>query len=225
MPNTRPNTKPRDRVGTERLLIEAVGDVLSQDGFTHVGASAVARMAGVDKALIYRYFNGFPQLLQAYGQQAHLWWSVEDILGSPLPLGTENSLANWLGIVFERHVAFLNHHPVTLEIIAWEMAERNDLTIALEYVREQRSLELMKRLLAQFGATDRLDLVHYGPAMTLLAAAGNYLAARARHVPNFNGLDLKSDRCWEQLFQAIETMMRGLVDARVASKSMTLQNG
>jgi len=136
--------KTRDREQTKNLLVKAVGDVVEMDGFARIGVNAVARSAGVDKALTYRYFGGFPQLLQAYGEQADFWWTVEDILGNDLPAPDDDDLASWLSLIFERHVDFLRHHPVTLEIIAWEMAERNELTIALEYVREQRSLELMK---------------------------------------------------------------------------------
>ena len=65
-----------------------------------------------------------------------------------------------------------------------------------------------------FGQTDRVDMVHFGPVMALLGAAGNYLAARGRHIKTFNGLDLKSDRGWQQLFQAVETMLAGLVQER-----------
>ncbi len=210
--------RARDREETKQLLIDAVGAVIEADGFGSVGVNKVAKAAGVDKALIYRYFGGFPQLLQAYGDQADFWWTVEDILGDDLPDALPNAggdnLAAWLSLIFERHVEFLRHHPVTLEIIAWEMSERNELTIALEYVREQRSLDLMKQLLARFGQTDRLDMVHFGPVMALLGAAGNYLAARGRHVQNFNGLDLKSDRGWQQLFHAVETMLLGLVQEK-----------
>ena len=208
------SVRTRDREQTKKLLISAVGIVIENDGFGAVGVNKVAQAAGVDKALIYRYFDGFPQLLQAYGDQADFWWTVDDILGDGLPDTDDENLASWLSLIFERHVEFLRLHPVTLEIIAWEMADRNELTIALEYVREQRSLELMKRLLARFGQTDRVDMVHFGPVMALLGAAGNYLAARGRHVKNFNGLDLKSDRGWRQLYQAVETMLLGLVQEK-----------
>jgi AcrR family transcriptional regulator len=208
------SVRTRDREETKQLLIDAVGTVIEAEGFGCVGVNKVAKAAGVDKALIYRYFGGFSQLLQSYGDQADFWWTVEDILGDDLPDADGDNLAAWLSLIFERHVEFLRLHPVTLEIIAWEMVDRNELTIALEYVREQRSLDLMKQLLARFGQTDRVAMVHFGPVMALLGAAGNYLAARGRHVQNFNGLDLKSDRGWQQLFLAVETMLQGLVQER-----------
>jgi len=203
--------KRRDKDQTRQALILAVGTVIAKDGYTKTGVSKVAREAGVDKALVYRYFGGFSQLLQAYAENTDIWWTVDDMMGEHLPGPREESLAAWLSLIFERHVDFLNHHPVILELLTWEMAERNALTIALEYVREQRSLALMKRLLARFGQTGRHNMVHYGPIMAMLSAAGNYLAARGRYVQNFNGLDLGSDRGWQQLFQAVETMLRGIV--------------
>ena len=47
---------------TRRRLISAVGSLLAREGFKGIGVNAVAREAGVDKKLIYRYFDGLPGL-------------------------------------------------------------------------------------------------------------------------------------------------------------------
>jgi len=206
-------TKSRDREETKALLIESVGDVIARDGYGAVGVNAVARAAGVDKVLIYRYFGGFPELLQAFGEEADFWWQVDDLL-PPGGLSLQHDdLAASLTLIFEGHLNFLRHHPVTLEILAWEMTDRNELTIALEYVREQRSLELMRRLLEQYGQTNREAMVHFGPVMALLGGAAQYLATRARHIKTFNGLDLQSDRGWQQMLSAVDLMLAGIVTA------------
>jgi hypothetical protein len=56
--------RSRDRAATEERILAAVGQVLARDGFGAIGVNAIAREAGVDKVLIYRYFGGLPELLR-----------------------------------------------------------------------------------------------------------------------------------------------------------------
>jgi AcrR family transcriptional regulator len=63
----------RDRRETERKLIEAAGRLMAREGFARLGVNAVAAEAGVDKVLIYRYFDGLPGLIRAYARQGDFW--------------------------------------------------------------------------------------------------------------------------------------------------------
>ena len=54
-------------------------------------------------------------------------------------------------------------------------------------------------------------MVHFGPVMALLGGAAQYLATRARHIKTFNGLDLQSDRGWQQMMASVHAMLAGLV--------------
>ena len=65
--------KIRDRESTRARLIAAVGTLLAREGFTGLGVNAVAREAGVDKVLIYRYFGGLPELIVAFGREGNFW--------------------------------------------------------------------------------------------------------------------------------------------------------
>jgi AcrR family transcriptional regulator len=58
-------------------LLSAVCSLLARKGFKAIGVNSVAREAGVDKVLIYRYFSGLPGLISAYGKEGDFW---------PLPL-------------------------------------------------------------------------------------------------------------------------------------------
>jgi AcrR family transcriptional regulator len=172
----------------------------------------VAREAGVDKVLIYRYFGGLPELLEAYGEHSDFWWHVGDMIpdeDGPL----EPDIAAWAATVFRRHISFLRHHPVTLEILAWEMVERNPLTIALETVREQRSLELMRCLADRFQADQAQVLRHLGPIMALFGAASGYLVTRARNegMRVFNGIDVQTDRGWAQINDTVAALLAAFV--------------
>ncbi len=55
----------RDREMTETRLIDAVGALIAEDGFEALGVRRVAERAGVNKTLIYRYFDSLDGLILA----------------------------------------------------------------------------------------------------------------------------------------------------------------
>jgi AcrR family transcriptional regulator len=190
----------RDRDLTRQRIIAAVGEVLAADGFQGLGVNAVARRAGADKVLIYRYFGALPDLLAAYAEEGDFWWQVADLIGPALPGPAEETFAAWLPLLFRRHVAALRARPVTLEIMAWETIERNELTEALAAVRERRSLAVMHAIAGRCPPPAGVDV----PALVgLLGAATNYLLIRARATKIFQSIDLGADAGWERLFDTI----------------------
>jgi AcrR family transcriptional regulator len=195
----------RDRDATRMRLIRAVGTLLAKQGFTSLGINAVAREAGVDKVLIYRYFGGLPELIEAYGLEGDFWPSTAELVGdreafSALPL------ADRLSLFARRFAEALRKRPVTLEILAWEMVETNHLTRSLETLRERQMVKIFKDV---FQEGDReFDL----PAFSALVGAGlSYLATRSRHIRWYNGIDLHSEQGWERLFSAVDAMIRVMV--------------
>lgn len=59
----------RNRDETRQRLLDAALDLVSEDGFGALGINAVARRAGADKQLIYRYFGGLDDLMAAAGAE------------------------------------------------------------------------------------------------------------------------------------------------------------
>ena len=191
----------RDREATCGRILSAVGELLAAEGFRALGINAIARRARADKALIYRYFGGLPELLAVYAEEGDFWWKVEDLVGVHLRPPACDTLAGWIGLVFRRHVAALKARPATLEIMAWETIERNELTAALAAVRETRSLAVMNAVVGRFPAAAEFDVAAFG---ALFGAATNYLLIRARGIRVFQGVDLGRPGGWERVFRTIE---------------------
>jgi AcrR family transcriptional regulator len=206
--HTRRRGATRNRGATRGRILSAVGELLAEQGFRALGVNALARRAGADKALIYRYFGGLPELLAAYAEEGDFWWKVEDLVGAHLRPPAHDTLAGWIALVFRRHVAALKARPETLEIMAWETIERNELTAALAAVRETRSLAVMKALTDRFPIPPDFDVAAFG---ALFGAATNYLLIRGRGVRVFQGVDLGKPSGWERLFNTIEQIAAGMV--------------
>ena len=200
-PSRLPNAgRARDRAETEKRILASVGEVLAKSGFQALGVNAVAARAGVDKVLIYRYFGGLPELLAAYAERGDFWYRYDDIAGPHLPPAKPNTLGAWMALAMRRHVVWLKSRPITLEIMAWELTERNDLTAALSEVREKRGMAIMEQVVSRLDAPKDFDVA---ALVALFAAATNYLLIRSRGIRHFQGLDLRRDEGWDRLFAMI----------------------
>jgi len=203
----------RDRDARERAILAALGRVIAREGFAKLGVNALAREAGVDKVLIYRYFGGLDEALQAYAERGGFWYSLEEILRPPLP----EDPAAWIREILRRQTDALRARPETLEILAWETVERNELTAKLESVREETGLALIAAFSKRFG-TPAAELL---PLATLMSAALNYLSVRARKIRTYNGLDLSKDADWQRFYDAIEAAVAPIVAPLTATGSHT----
>jgi AcrR family transcriptional regulator len=201
--------RQRDRAATEERILAAVGEVLARDGFGALGINAIAREAAVDKVLIYRYFGGLPELLRSWGASGRFWPTVQEILGDDAQAMLALPLPERYALFFERFIDALRRRPLTLEILAAEVVDRNELTAILEAEREQWGFQAE----ALFGGED-FERAPQLRGITLLLVAGvQYLLVRSRKIRVFGGIDLHSDEGWATLKAAVAAMARQLLGA------------
>ena len=198
MPTTIEN-RPRDRAATEVLLIKAVGRLLARKGFKAFGVNAVAREAGVDKVLIYRYFGGLPGLMTAFGQDSDFWPAPHELAGGDPEHFRALPLAERMSALARNYLEAIRSRPVTQEIMAWELVERNQLTEELDALRENRMMRFFEAFMPE--ADRHPDFLAIG---ALVGAAINYLVTRSRHTRYFSGVDLEGDSGWQSLLAAID---------------------
>jgi AcrR family transcriptional regulator len=166
----------RGRLQTEQRILDAVARILLEQGYPAVGINAIARQAGCDKVLIYRYFGGFDSLLLAFAETTPLWWEVDEIITESAADCAHIPLYQYLQLLLTRYVKILEARPLALEIMAWEMSEQNNLTIALARIRGERGMALVKKI-RQLYQQPTIDI---GGILGVFGAAINYLVIRTR---------------------------------------------
>ena len=197
----------RDREATKARLLAAVSVVLARDGFGAVGVNAVAKEAGVDKVLLYRYFGGLPELLREWGASGRFWPSVADLLGPRPKAFLALPVAERYARFFEHFIDALRERPLTIEILAAEIFERNELAVILESERQAWGEEA-SRLLAgkEFAARPELQ------GLTILLISGvQYLLVRSRTIRVFGAIDITTDAGWAELKAAIRAMATAMI--------------
>lgn len=196
----------KNKEDTMQRMVSSVGELIAEQGFANVGVNALARKANVDKVLIYRYFGGLEGLYAAYANSIDFWPSVDEILGEEDDVQELMSqpFDKVLRTVLERFASAVRSRPLTIEIMAWEMIERNALTIALEQVREQMGLDLAAHM-------QKLDLPSADwPTITnTFIFAINYLAIRSRKIERFTGIEINSEQAWTRMFDSMEFLING----------------
>lgn len=207
--------RPRDRAATEERILGAVGELLARDGFGGIGVNAIAKQAGVDKVLIYRYFGGLPELLRAWGESGRFWPRVADLLGPDpqalLSLPTAERYARF----FEHFVDELRARPLTVAVLASEVNERNELTAILEAEREQWGEEAVRVL----GGTEWAERPWLQGVTLLLIAGVQHLLVRSRQIRVFGGVDLRSDEGWDELNRSLRELARVLFPPIASSRA------
>jgi len=196
-----PEPRARDRAATEERLLAAVGTVLARDGFAALGVNAVAREAGVDKVLIYRYFGGLDELVARWGASGRFWPRVDDLLACHPGLPARPAAERW-SLFFDHFIDELRARPLTLEILAAELAHRNQLTSILETERQAWGAQAMQVL-----GGDQPERQPAVGSLTLLLVAGvQYLLMRARRIRRFGPLDLREDATWAAVKADLHTL-------------------
>lgn len=197
--------RERGAHATRALILEAVTRLLVREGFSALGVNAVAREAGVDKVLIYRYFGGMDQLLETWGNDPNFWPTRDEVFGS----SQEPNPARLAAGLMKRHVQALRKRPQTLEVLAWETAARHPLTGILARIRESRSDEVMAAL-PSGTFPEEVDL----PALAAIIGAGlQHLLLRSRTVDIFNGVPIGSPEGWKRLEATVDLLCDRLLSA------------
>lgn len=193
----------RSRLNTEQRLLEALGQILLEEGYPAVGINSVARRAGCDKVLIYRYFGGLDELLLAFAETTTLWWEVDEIITESATDCASLPLPDLLQRLLNRYVEALEARPLALEIMAWEMSAQNKLTQSLARVRSERGTELVKRI-RHYYQQPNIDI---GGILGVFGAAINYLVIRTRK----QSRQYKTEEWW-RLQQTITKLLQAYAD-------------
>jgi AcrR family transcriptional regulator len=195
----------RDKSATRRKIIEAVRRILMQEQSSQIGVNAIAKEAGVDKVMIYRYFGNLERLLTAFAEDQDTWPPLELLLKKKSELPKENSLEIALTGYLTNYLGELRRDHVAKEISRWALNERNALTNFMESEREKQGKSLMNQL--PFDQNENPD-VDLSSIISLLHAGITHLVLSAKNSDYYMGIDLKSARGWKRIEGALGALVK-----------------
>ncbi len=177
--------KRRKAISVKMALIEGVGDVLVKHGFHKLGINIVSEEANVSKALIYKYYGSFDDLLRAYIEKQDYWINVLKEHG-------KNKVENQREFVKElmfRQIDFQLKNKEFSELLIWGLADKEDFASTVTIKRELMSEELLRQyshLLASHG-------INFNHFIAVLVSSIYYLIMH-KDKTTFCGLDLNKKK-------------------------------
>lgn len=199
---TQPTAANRDREGTERRILDAARAVLADAGPQGFGVNAIARAAGCDKQLIYRYYGGLNGLIEALGRDLASWWA--DRLRPMEALGQPHSYAELIQRLALCMLQALRDDPLMQKVILWESASGSEHVQALTSARGQAMAAWMQRMRGPLLPPAGVD----APAVNAMLIAGvQQLVLASVAAGSFSGLPLQTEEDWERLRRALRLMI------------------
>lgn len=193
----------RNKSETKQKLIDAVGRIIKKDGFSNIGINSVAKEAGVDKVLIYRYFKNIDGLLKSYINQKDYFINIPQVNDEDEKLSTEKEILNFGKNLFKDQIKYILKSKELQEILLWELITKNSITTTIAEEREKHGLERLKKIKKSLGKTEA-DIA--GISAIILAGI-YYLTLRSREVDVFNGINLQSKHGWNRIEKSIDFIL------------------
>ncbi len=194
--------RQRDREATGRAIVEAAKQVLAENGFGGFGVNAVARLAGCDKQLVYRYFGGMDGVVEAIGADLADW-----VKSSLAPLEHLEPARTYAELMARLAVGFLDalrEDALVQKLVAWEISDASPHVLRLT---EARSRALMIWMAGQKGDLKPPPGVD-APAMNaLLIASIQHLVLAGSASGHFAGMSLREPADWERVRSAVRRLV------------------
>lgn len=170
---------------SREAFLQALERLLSQPDPGLLGVNTVAREAGLNKVLLYRYFGSWEGLLEAFAPRVNLWRELRHETAIGLDAGRWSNLADLLTWLFTAYLDRLLASPLQQNLLRRSLATRDALQVALERDREDAALGLMALVGSRYDLRPGVDY----PSLTALLMGGlTWLALAGTRAGVFNGL-------------------------------------
>jgi AcrR family transcriptional regulator len=201
----------RDKEETKMRIVAAVGRQLARAGFRDLGVNSIAKEAGVDKVLIYRYFGGLPELLTAYANEGDYWPTSAELIGDPATVKAE-SVADWLVYILSQIQMAIRKRPITLEILRWEIVDHNELTHQFAELRTRVANECVTFIGQQYPFPPELDVVALG---TFILSGVIYITLRTDTNPSYLEMDFSTEEGWDRINKLVVSIIYQITDCKM----------
>lgn len=186
--------------------------LIAREGYAAFGVNAVAREAGCDKQLIYRYFGGVDGLIEAIGKSSASW--IETALAGvqPPPGAPYGEVA--LACV-EALLDALRGDALMRQLIGWELTGSGD---AVQGMAQARAEALGARVLPLLRSAAPPPAGVDAPALNaLLIGAVQQAAMSGAALGGFAGMPLQTDADWARLKTGLRTLIKGVYGSGAAA--------
>ena len=190
--------KKRDRERTKGKILKAVGEVIEQHGTEKVGVNLIARTAGVNKVLIYRYFESVDGLMEQYVKSGEYTSTMGDEYIDNMNIVPPEERSQVLSELMQTFLTDLRERKATRDLLRWEIGTGKSM---LSDARNQIATRIVEKVgeLPNFKDTSAL--------MAFLTAGIYYMTIATDYREKMIDVDLHSDEGWKRIENVIHRII------------------
>lgn len=193
--------KKRDRERTKGKILKAVGEVIEQFGTEKVGVNLIARTAGVNKVLIYRYFESVDGLMEQYVKSGEYVSTMGDDYIEGMNNIPSEERGQALTSLMHTFLNDLRERKATRDLLRWEIGTGKSM---LSDARNQIATRIVEKIgeLPQYKDTSAL--------LAFLTAGIYYMTISSDYREKMIDVDLHSDEGWKRIENVIESIIASI---------------
>ncbi|MCF2445882.1 TetR/AcrR family transcriptional regulator [Dyadobacter sp. CY345] len=190
--------KKRDRERTKGKILKAVGEVIEQHGTEKVGVNLIARTAGVNKVLIYRYFESVDGLMEQYVKSGEYTSTMADEYIDNMTTVPPEERSKVLSELMQTFLTDLRERKATRDLLRWEIGTGKSM---LSDARNQIATRIVEKVgeLPNYKDTSAL--------MAFLTAGIYYMTIATDYREKMIDVDLQSDEGWKRIENVIHRII------------------
>ncbi len=188
----------RNRERSKKKFLDAVGQILKEEGYTALKVNNIAAKAGLDKKMIYNYFGGTDQLIDEYIHSQDFWSNIKD---EKVPKAINDGGKSFSEDMLRSQFDYVFQNRELQKILLWRLAEERASLKKLADDQEEVGEVLFNSITdPHFGTKNR----QFRAVMAILISGVYYLnMASSTNSSMFCGLDIKGEEDRQEIKEAL----------------------
>lgn len=193
----------RNKERTKQRFLDAVEEILITKGIAGLKVNDIAKIAGLDKKLIYKYFGGTDQLMDEYIRTKDFWSNVKgEKVPDVITDGGEAFVEEMLLLQFDQ----VAKDKAFQKLILWRLSEQRESLQKLTAAQEANGETLLQSITdPHFGARS----AQFRAIMAVIIGGAYYLDLYAAvNGSVFCGIDLATESGRTEIRKALSFLVK-----------------
>ena len=193
----------RNKARTKQRFLDAVEEILITQGTAGLKVNDIAKVAGLDKKLIYKYFGSTDQLMDEYIQTKDFWSNVKgEKVPDVITDGGQAFIEEMLLLQFDQ----VARDKAFQKLLLWRLTEQRESLQKLTVAQEGNGETLLTRITdPHFGSQSS----QFRAIMALLIGGAYYLDLYTGvNGSVFCGIDLETESGRNEIRKALSFLLK-----------------
>ncbi|ADB42353.1 MULTISPECIES: TetR/AcrR family transcriptional regulator [Spirosoma] len=205
----------RNRADTTQRIVNALEDVLAEQGLEGARINQIAEKAGISKVLIYRYFGGLDGLMEYYVRMGRMFpHFTPAMLDQIRPIHQDDLAKVWYRQAIQMF-RYMRTSKAAREVLKANVVENDPTADVISKAQDDE----LQRLVNQLSFIEGPDSQAISAVML---GALSYLTIQAQNNHTMVGIDLRSEQGWQRIEGAVKLIYLALNKMAIDTQSVKL---